>query len=184
MGNLAERAALAAEEHLSAALPRRWNHVQAVGRKAMRLGVLAADGSDVLAAAGWLHDIGYAPDIADTGFHALDGARWLLKHGFGKRLAGLVANHSCASYEAEERGLGGVLSAEFPLERSATSDALWYADMTTGPDGQDLTVEERLSEIRERYGPEDLVTRFWEKAEPALMEAIRRTEVRMARQPM
>ncbi|MFK4247693.1 metal-dependent phosphohydrolase [Micromonospora chokoriensis] len=56
--------------------------------------------------------------------------------------------------------------------------------MTTGPDGQSMTAEERLAEIRERYGPDDLVTRFWQKAEPALMEVVRRMEGRMAGQPM
>lgn len=35
--------------------------------------------------------------------------------------------------------------------------------MTTGPDGQNLSVEDRLAEIRQRYGPDDLVTRFWRK---------------------
>jgi hypothetical protein len=69
--------------------------------------------------------------------------------------------------------------AEFPLEQSPTSDALWFADMTTGPDGQDLTVDQRLAEIRERYGPDDLVTRFWVKAEAPLLEAVRRTEERL-----
>jgi HD superfamily phosphodiesterase len=151
-----EDAACIAESHLAAALPRRWRHVRAVAAKADRLGQLVGEDSQLLVAAAWLHDIGYAPDIADTGFHSLDGARWLLCQGFDLRLAGLVAHHSCASYEAAERGLGGALMAEFPLEEFATSDALWFADMTTGPDGQDLTVEERLAEIRERYGPDDL----------------------------
>ncbi|WP_446214699.1 HD domain-containing protein [Micromonospora sp. IBSANI012] len=140
--------------------------------------------AELLAAAAWLHDIGYAPDVADTGFHSLDGARWLLRQGFSLRLAALVAHHSCASYEADERGLGDALASEFPLETSATSDALWYADMTTGPDGQDFTVQERLAEIRERYGPDDLVTRFWMKAEQPLIEAVRRTQARMASHPM
>ena len=162
------------------ALPRRWKHVRAVGLKAERLGRLVGDDAQLLAAAGWLHDVGYAPAVADTGFHALDGARWLLRQGFPPRLAGLVAHHSCASYEAEERGMKPDLMAEFPFEEPPTSDALWFADMTTGPDGQDLTVEERLAEIRERYGPDDLVTRFWKKAEPPLLDAIRRTEQRLA----
>ncbi|KAB1107474.1 HDIG domain-containing protein [Micromonospora aurantiaca] len=179
MNRLADRAAQLAEQCLSAALPRRWRHVQAVGAKAESLGRLVGDDAELLAAAGWLHDIGYAPNIADTGFHALDGARWLLQQGFEPRLASLVAHHSCASYEAEERGLKTALMAEFPLEQSPTSDALWFADMTTGPDGQDLPVDERLAEIRERYGPDDLVTRFWVKAEAPLLEAIRRTEERL-----
>jgi len=177
-------AAQISARQLAAALPRRWRHVQAVGTKAERLRPLVGDDGDVLVAAGWLHDVGYAPSIVDTGFHSLDGARWLLREGFGLRIASLVAHHSCASYEAAERGLGAVLADEFPLEESPTSDALWFADMTTGPDGQDLTVEERLAEIRERYGPQHLVTLFWDKAEPALLAAVRRTQALAASQPI
>jgi HD superfamily phosphodiesterase len=32
---------------------------------------------DLLEAAAWLHDIGYSPEIAVSGFHPLDGARYL-----------------------------------------------------------------------------------------------------------
>ncbi|MDZ5447929.1 HD domain-containing protein [Micromonospora sp. 4G57] len=184
MVSTVDHAAEVAERHLAAALPRRWRHVQAVAAKARMLGGLAAVDSEALLSAAWLHDIGYAPGIVETGFHSLDGARWMRRHGFSLRLAALVAHHSCASYEAAERGLGDFLAAEFPQEQSPTSDALWFADMTTGPDGQDLTVTERLAEIRERYGPEDLVTRFWRKAEAPLLEAVRRTEIRLAAQPM
>ena len=63
---------------------------------------------------------------------------------------------------------GDELRDEFEQERSITADLLCYADMTTGPDGQPLTVGTRLAEIRTRYGPDDVVTRFWEKAEPRL----------------
>jgi hypothetical protein len=122
-------------------------------------------------------------DGTDTGFHSLDGARWLVRQGFDIRLAALVAHHSCATFEAAERGLGQALASEFPREESATSDALWYADMTTGPDGQDLTVDRRLAEIRERYGPDDLVTRFWRNAEPTPQAAVHRTQLRLSAQP-
>jgi putative nucleotidyltransferase with HDIG domain len=58
-------------------LPRRWAHVQGVAARAHSLApVLGAD-ADLLEAAAWLHDIGYAPGLADTGLHALDGARYL-----------------------------------------------------------------------------------------------------------
>ncbi|MFB6393532.1 HD domain-containing protein [Polymorphospora lycopeni] len=184
MSRLQDVAAQVAEQHLAVAMPNRWRHVQAVARKAADLGSLAARDADLLVAAAWLHDIGYAPTITDTGFHALDGARWLRASGYNLRLAALVAHHSCAQYEADERGLGGILKTEFPYELSPTADALWYADMTTGPDGQDLTVKDRLAEIRNRYGPDDLVTRFWERAEPALVDSIQRTEERIANQPM
>lgn len=91
------KAAELAADKLGAALPRRWTHVQAVGTKAAWLGsVVDPRDADLLVSAAWVHDIGYAPDIADTGLHALDGARWLLRNGWDSRLAGLVANHSCA----------------------------------------------------------------------------------------
>jgi lambda repressor-like predicted transcriptional regulator len=173
-----------AEAKLADALPRRWVHVQAVAAKAVEIGFVVPD-PDVLTIAAWLHDIGYAPDVAFTGLHSLDGARWLTDHGWDDRLAGLVGNHSCALHEAQERGMADVLAREYPQEQSVTADALWYVDMTTGPDGQDVTAEQRLAEIRERYGPDDLVTRFWRHAEPELMEAVRRTKTRLAeRQPM
>ncbi|MEU5780936.1 HDIG domain-containing metalloprotein [Micromonospora lupini] len=184
MGPSSELAAATSQRHLQNVLPRRWLHVQAVAAKAERLAYLVGDDADVLTAAAWLHDIGYAPDVADTGFHALDGARWLRRRGFADRIAALVAHHSCAVHEADERGLGQALTNEFPREETPTSDALWYADMTTGPDGQDLTVDERLTEIRQRYGPDDVVTRFWQRAEPMLRHAIRRTQHRLSAQPM
>ncbi len=63
-------------EKLAFCLPGRWIHVQAVAAKATTLTAVVPN-ADVLVAAAWLHDIGYAPDIAETGLHALDGARWM-----------------------------------------------------------------------------------------------------------
>ncbi|HWG98720.1 MAG TPA: HD domain-containing protein [Pilimelia sp.] len=181
----AEKAAELAAAVLASALPRRWRHVQAVGRKAATLGrsLLEVDAESLVAAA-WLHDVGYSPTIVDTGLHALDGARWVLRQGFSDRIAALVAHHSCALFEADERGLSAVLAGEFPREKSPTADALWYADMTTGPDGADVEVGQRLAEIRQRYGPDHLVTRFWKRAEPDLMAAVSRTQRLLQRQPM
>jgi HD superfamily phosphodiesterase len=177
-----------AKDKLADPLPRRWEHVRAVAAKADRVSVVLAESErPTLVAAAWLHDIGYAPGIAATGLHALDGARWLRTHGFDGRVAALVAHHSCALFEAEERDLEDELRSEFVAEDSAVTDALWYADMTTGPDGQDFDVFDRLAEIRSRYGPDHLVTRFWTRAEPAIVAAVRRTEERLstvASQPM
>jgi len=183
VSDIVTAAADLAAAKLASALPRRWTHVRAVAAKA-HSARRATRSPETLVAAAWLHDVGYAPDIVDTGLHSLDGARWLLQQGWNDEIAGLVANHSCALYEAQERGLGEVLAREFPRQRSAAADALWFADMTTGPDGQDLTVQQRLGEIRARYGPDDLVTKFWRRAEPELLEAVQRTERRLARQPM
>jgi putative nucleotidyltransferase with HDIG domain len=77
MNNLAPWAQQLARALLQEPLPRRWAHVQGVAARASNLApVLGAD-VDLLEAAAWLHDIGYAPDLAVTGLHQLDGARYL-----------------------------------------------------------------------------------------------------------
>src|SRR5512144_2632684 len=150
-------------------MPTRWRHVAAVARTAEHVAYRLQLDADVLVAAAWLHDVGYAPDVIDSGFHPLDGARYLRDLGYDERIVALVAHHSGAAIEAEERGLREQLLAEFPIAQSALMDALWYSDLTTGPKGESLSVDERLVEIRERYGAGDIVTRFVERAEPELV---------------
>jgi len=98
--------------------------------------VLGAD-ADLLQAAAWLHDIGYAPVLAVTGLHALDGARYLrdAQHA-NAMLCRLVAHHSCAIIEPGERGPADALSLESEPAPHALSSALTYCDMTTGPGRQ------------------------------------------------
>ncbi|SMC85389.1 HD domain-containing protein [Kibdelosporangium aridum] len=134
--------------------------------------------SDLLVAAGMLHDVGYAPDLANTGFHPLDGARYLRRLDAPERLCALVAHHSCAWREAELRGLSAEL-AEWVDEETPLRDALWWADMTTSPDGEVVSFDERVKEIQERYGPDDLVAFFIRQAEPELRAAVERTEERL-----
>jgi hypothetical protein len=167
-------AAEQARKLLEVPLPRRWAHVQGVAAQARSLAPILRDDADLLEAAAWLHDIGYSPELADTGFHPLDGARYLrdVEHA-DAMLCALVANHSCAVIEAEERGLANVLSSEFPAPAPILNDALAYCDMTTTPDGHLVSMDERISEIRERYGPDSIVTRFTYKAEPRLVSSVR-----------
>jgi hypothetical protein len=168
-----------ARQYLAEALPRRWTHVCAVAAKAEVVAVDLGLPSNVLVSAAWLHDIGYAPGIAVTGFHPLDGGRFLRANDVDERIVGLVAHHSCAVVEADERGLGLDLRAEFVHEPGLLSDALWFCDMTTGPDGQDLAADERLAEIRCRYGPEHVVSWFINRAEGEIQAAVLRTEQRL-----
>src|SRR6266568_6570697 len=154
----AEWAEATARQLLARQLPRRWAHTQGVAATAQTLApVLGRDG-DLVTAAAWLHDIGYAPAVAETGFHPLDGARHLRDaEGASRMLCRLVAHHSCAINEAAERGLACDLTAEFRPSRRDLADALTYCDMTTSPDGRRLLVGQRLAEIRARYGPDHLV---------------------------
>ena len=173
-------AAELARKLLEAPLPRRWAHVQGVAAQARSLAPILGDDADLLEAAAWLHDIGYSPELADTGFHPLDGARYLrdIEHA-DTALCRLVANHSCAILEAEDRGLADVLASEFPSPDPKLNDALAYCDMTTTPTGDVVSVHDRLSEIVERYGPQDVVTRFIRKAKPQLVSSVVRTGQRL-----
>jgi HD domain len=171
---------------LLAGLGDRWSHVQEVAAQARRVSaVLAPKDRPYLIAAAWLHDVGYAPSLNKLGFHPVDGARYVRQHG-QERLASLVAYHSGAQFEAEERGLVDAL-AEFEPEDGPLLDALTYADMTTGPAGQRVDLEERIAEILERYPPDDPVYRAIRRSRPMLREAVERTRARLeavADQPM
>jgi putative nucleotidyltransferase with HDIG domain len=133
----------------------------------------------VLAVASLVHDIGYSNSAVDTGLHALDGAKFLAKLNFPKRVCNLVAHHSCAYREAELRGISSNMS-EWEDERTPLRDALWWVDMTTSPDGKVVSFDMRVTEIRDRYGPGELVTRFIQRAEPELQAAVDRTEKRLS----
>jgi len=168
-----------AQGQLSSSLPRRWAHVQGVGERARQAAELfSSDDQDVLIAAALLHDIGYAPHLVKTGFHSLDGAHFLASEGAPYRLCALVAHHSCAYIEAELRGLSAEL-AKWTDEETALRDALWWADMSTTPDGRPTNVHDRIDEIQTRYGSQDLVTFFIRQAKLGLVEAVDRTEERL-----
>jgi predicted hydrolase (HD superfamily) len=162
-------------------LANRWAHVQAVAARADGLtpAVPGEDERQLLVVAAWWHDLGYAPALRDTGAHQIDGARYLEREGYPARLVALVAHHSAATCEAAERNLTADLEV-WPREETALADALWMADMTTGPRGEELAYDERLSEILSRYERDSIVGRAMLAAEPAIRAAIDRTRQRMA----
>jgi putative nucleotidyltransferase with HDIG domain len=170
---------LAADLLDSPALTQRWAHVQGVARRAAQLvAAVEAGDRDLLVAAAWLHDVGYAPDAVETGLHSLDGARYLQRRDFPPRLVNLVAHHTCARVEAAERGLEDAL-ATFPLEDGPLMDALVTADLTVGPQGQHLDVCERIQEILRRYPVQSPVHRAIQRAEPLLVAHVHRTLERL-----
>lgn len=171
-----ERWAQRIARELLSTLPRRVAHVEGVARRAAEAASAVSD-PGLLVVAAWLHDIGYAPTLVKSGFHPVDGAQYLQQIGAGERLCGLVANHSCAHVEARRRGI----PIEWADEESAERDALWWADMTTTPDGDVTTVSARIAEVQERYGREHVVSLSVSEAGPDLLAAAARTEERIRR---
>ncbi|MFE0577959.1 HD domain-containing protein [Streptomyces sp. NPDC058874] len=169
------------ESMLAEPLPRRWAHSLGVAKRARALSPILGRDAELLEAAAVLHDVGYSPSIAATGFHPLDGARFLRdQEGADERVVRLVAHHSCALLEAEERGLRRDLETEFELEKPELVDALIVSDMTTTPDGEHTTPAARLDEIVQRYGPDTIVGRFIQRAAPEIYAATERVEGRMS----
>ncbi|WP_256529094.1 HD domain-containing protein [Actinoallomurus rhizosphaericola] len=174
-----------ARKLLEVPLPRRWAHSQGVARQARSLAPILGDDADLLEAAAWLHDVGYSPDLVDTGLHSLDGARHLrdVEHA-DDALCSLVAYHSCAINEASERGLIAELTGEFKPADPFFSDALTYCDMTTTPDGEPIEVEDRLAEIQSRYGAGHLVARSIRRSSPHIVGSVRAIERAQAEAPI
>lgn len=128
----------------------RLEHVATAGAVASRLAVLFnPEDAHLLAAAATLHDIGYSPRIAHSGFHPLDGATFLVGEGYSEQLAGLVAHHSLAMMTAGTHA--GALAERFPPPEGLLADALAYADMHSAPDGRVIPVEHRLADIGNRH---------------------------------
>ncbi|MET7278844.1 HD domain-containing protein [Kribbella sp. NPDC005582] len=172
---LAAWAASLAQGLLEQALPRRWAHTIGVAEAAREVAPALRGVDSTLEAAAWLHDIGYSPAIATSGFHPVDGARYLRdRTECAPTIYCLVAHHSGSEFEASERGLP-LPSEEFDVPDRMLLDALTCADMTTGPTGERVTVDQRLDEILTRYAPDHVVHRSVERASPHLRSAVEAT---------
>jgi hypothetical protein len=162
-------------------LPERWRHSVGVAQRAEHvLGTTPGVGEgETLIAAAWLHDIGYAEELRDSGFHPLDGGLYLRRLGWPDRITALVAHHSEARLVAEARGLADRLG-EFAREHSAVADALVYADQTVGPNGRVMGFEQRVEDMLRRHGPDSPNAVVHPRRAPLLRAAVQRVEQRLS----
>ena len=146
-----------AEVCLATSHPKRWRHVRGVAARAIAM-TQSDEAEDPVVSAAWLHDVGYALVAQDSGLHALDGAKYLMGVGASPTVVSLVAFHTGAEFEAEERGLAGELET-VPRPNQSSLDALILCDLTVSPAGDPVAVGSRLDEIVARYPPDDPVHR-------------------------
>jgi hypothetical protein len=156
-----------AEEYVSG-MGRRWDHLSRVGRTAEELAERSQLVTETVVCAAWLHDVGYAPGIASSGFHPLDGATFLSKLRAPNEIVDLVAFHTGALYEAEERGLGDRLAA-FAQPEAHDLDLLTMIDLGTAPDGSPTRDTDRITEILSRYEDGHPVNRAIRRSGSALL---------------
>ena len=151
-------------------------HTRRVASQSSVLSDLLDDGwSRAIVDAAWLHDIGYSHEVSNSGFHPLDGARWLRAEAFPEETCSLVAWHTGAINEARERGLEDELSEFAPPSRTAL-DALTWADLTSSPTGEPVSPETRLNEILDRYEQGSAVWRAITAGRIGLLESAERIE--------
>lgn len=124
--------------------------------------------AEIVVASAWLHDIGYAPDLVDTGFHPVDGARCVAQAGGFGPLVGLVAHHTGAVFEARERGLEVQLDT-YPVPDATELAILSCADLCAGPDGANVDPADRIDEVLSRYHSDHPVHRAIIQSAPALV---------------
>jgi len=126
----------------------------------------------MVVSAAWLHDIGYNAQLMRTGMHAVDGATFLDLLGAPTELVSLVAFHTGAVFEADERGVDKLIQFEEPPHD--VLDALILADLVTGPDGRRMTVDERITDMMTRYEPQHPVHRAVMRSQDYLRAAAAR----------
>jgi hypothetical protein len=140
---------------------------------------LADPDADLVVAAAWLHDVGYAPRLRRSGFHPLDGAAYLWVSGWPADLCALVARHSGAEFVAEVQGLSAQL-ADFAVPDPALLDVLTYADQTIGPGGVAMQVEDRIADMLRRHGQDSPNARAPPRRGPHLLAVAQRIRARLS----
>jgi HD superfamily phosphodiesterase len=109
-----------------------------------------------------VHDIGYLDRAKRTGFHPVDGYRFLYEHG-AEALARRIVGHSSSP---EEAGLLGLLLPE-PLDDLAAR-LVTYWDMQVKQGGEIVGYEERYRDILGRYGEDSVVGQAHRLARPRI----------------
>lgn len=116
---------------------------------------------------GALHDIGYAYPI--TGFHSIDGAQFVARSPELASFAPHIFWHSTAEWEY--RTAGAQIVTNVPKPSAFDHALLWVADFTTGPQGQAMTIDERIADIADRHSPQSTAFRSAAGSFPALVQA-------------
>lgn len=166
-------------EYLLGRHPERLAHSEAVAARARLLtAAVSPEAAPFLVAAAWLHDIGYTAEVRRTGFHPVDGAEYLRHAGWPQAMSDLVAHHSGSRFVATARDLDAEL-ASFTFVEDELTDALTVADQTAGPQGRQMTVEERMADMLARHGPESPNARAHPARRPYLLAAARRVAGRL-----
>jgi HD domain len=129
--------------------------------------------------AAYLHDIGYSPKLNKTNFHPFDGACFAFKAGFNKPVIAAVLFHSEA-YETVKEKRSDLLPA-YSLNHDLLdeqdrlfTDLVTYCDVQTSPQGEKVSLDERVRDVVKRYGEHHPVSRMMIQCKPKYQDIINR----------
>ena len=134
--------------------PKRVEHVLEIARRVRNSGEklrFSGELLDLAESAALLHDIGYWKEIALTGFHPIDGAKFLIEHG-EREIADLIVGHSCSPEEGQLLGHLGIEQSPNIVAKLIT---FWDVQVKQG--GEVVTYSERYNDILKRYGEDSIV---------------------------
>ena len=94
----------------------------------------------------------------------------------------LIAHHTGADAEADERGLGEAMY-DFVSPPRDVLDVVTFADLTTSPDGDLISAEDRVAEILSRYEKDDPVHAAVSRSAPELLASVSRIYERLEQAP-
>jgi hypothetical protein len=153
------RDARALAESLLVDDPTRLEHVRGAGTVAgMVASALSPHQPEMIIAAAWLHDIGYAPAIARTGFHPVDGALFLAREGWPDPVVFMVAHHSQAAVLAPYYGVQHHM-ALLEHVHGVADDIITFSDLRAGPNGLGAEPRDRVEDMRRRHADSGVVPR-------------------------
>jgi len=137
--------------------PVRLEHVRGAALIAgMAAGAMGVEQPETVVAAAWLHDIGYTPSIAHTGFHPLDGALFLAREGWPDSVVLLVAHHSHAAVIAPYYGVHHHMAVLDHVHGHA-EDVITFSDLRAGTDGRGADPRDRIDDMRRRHADRTFV---------------------------
>ncbi|WP_420326720.1 HD domain-containing protein [Mameliella sp.] len=127
-------------------------HIRRVMELARRVEARQDFGGRLVIAAAY-HDIGYAETFAKTGFHPVDGAILARSDGCGAEVVDAVLHHSGARGLClrTRPDLAGHYGPTCRMMDTALSRALTFCDNRSGPNGETLTLSQRIADIRQRH---------------------------------
>ncbi|GAB5388745.1 MAG: hypothetical protein Alpg2KO_17130 [Alphaproteobacteria bacterium] len=99
------------------------------------------------------HDIAYAPDLRQSGFHPVDGAHQAAQDELPADVVDAVLHHSGAFGEMErmQPDLRADYGQACRMMQTKLSRALTFCDLRSGADGRPVSLTERLADIRDRH---------------------------------